>query len=446
MDMRIQPGSTSPSEEPSIAQPAHPQVRLLGSRSSQQALKAVARPLRRRDDDDPLPDDDPTPPPPPPPPVSVPDLALQLALCLPVALNGAIIAAVKQALGANADVRTACINGTQRIGVWLRPSVSETDNQARNRGLERLTILNAGESLTFFISATLIRRQALEGWNAAPKRLNHDGQADPNGPIHLTGFALDFEFPNRVVTRVDGFDESPWPDVSFRLTTTDTLSLSGDAVQCASKADLDVDTSWLNFLTGLFLLVLPPLGAVFLVERIIISTVDAPDAGAGAGCGAAAMIPKEILLPGGQKLVMSYSRAEVSGGGIFAGGSFVVAARAPEAFINGLNRLAATEGTASLTRNYSVRTEDLRPGLRFAWSGDGVALSPTAAATAFRFNLAGTAAGQIATRRVAVRVTDADGLFATAELIVRIFVTAADDDGLPPICKSKPWLPQCQIA
>ena len=99
-----------------------------------------------------------------------------------------------------------------------------------------------GETLTFFINSALIRRQALDGWNAAPKRLNGSGAPDPDGPIHLTGFSVSFESPNRVVTRVDGFDERPWPDVDFRLTTTDTLSLSGGQVQCTSEPDLDVDT------------------------------------------------------------------------------------------------------------------------------------------------------------------------------------------------------------
>jgi len=142
-------------------------------------------------------------------------------------LNDAIVSAVRQAIDPSSDVRTACINGTQRIGVWLRPFIHDQDNQARNRGLERLNILGAGETLTFFINSALIRRQALDGWNAAPKRLNGNGAPDPHGPIHLTGFSVSFENPNRVVTRVDGFDERPWPDVDFRLTTTDRLSLSG---------------------------------------------------------------------------------------------------------------------------------------------------------------------------------------------------------------------------
>jgi hypothetical protein len=183
-------------EDTFITNPSRPLVRLRGSHSSQEPIQAVARLRRRRDDDgEPGPDDE---PPPPPPPVSTPDLALQTSFCLPAETNDGIVSAIRQALASNnADVRTACINGTQRIGVWLRPFVNDQDNQARNRGLERLNIIGAGETLTFFINSALIRRQALDGWNAAPKRLNGSGAPDPDGPIHLTGFSVSFESPNR---------------------------------------------------------------------------------------------------------------------------------------------------------------------------------------------------------------------------------------------------------
>src|SRR6266567_3028737 len=426
-------------EDASITNPSRPPIRLRGSYSSQQEIRAIPRPLRRRNGDG-----DASPPPPPhPPPVSTPDLALQISFCLPAELNGPVVSAIRQALDPNADVLSACVNGTQRIGIWLRPFVSDQDNQARDRGLQRLNIIGASETLAFFINSALIRRQALDAWNAAPKRLNGDGNPDSNGPIHLTGFSLSFESPNRVVTRIDGFDERPWPDVDFHLTITDTLSLSGGQVHCNSQRDLDVDTSWLNFLTGLFLIVLPPLGVVFLVERIIVGSVDAPDLNAGPGCSAAAQIPHEILIPGGQKVVASYSRLEVSEGGIFAGGTFMVIPRSPEVTITGPSQISVVENTTSLTRNYSFSTQDLRPPLQIAWTGDGSALSLAGETTSFRFNLAGAQAGEALTRRVAVRVTDADSLAGSAELIVRIYLTP-EDDGFPPVCRNKPWLPQCQ--
>ena len=65
--------------------------------------------------------------------------------------------------------------------------------------------------------------------------------------------------------------------------------------------------------------------------------------------------------------------------------------------------------------------------------------------TAIRFGIAGAHAGQVLTKRVAVRVSDRDHLVAQAELAVQIHVIAdVADDGLPPVCRVKPWLPECQ--
>ena len=210
---------------------------------------------------------------------------------------------------------------------------------------------------------------------------------------------------------------------------------------------------------------LPPLGIVFLVQRIIIGSRDAPDVDAGAGGAVPAMIPQEILIPAGLKVVASYTRLEVFPGAIVAGGFFEVVPRSPEVTIIGPLQIAVPEGTASVTRNYTLRTDDLRPpfhevlstnlAARFTgtvrprpgirWSGEGVALNPSAETTGFRFSLAGVRAGQVVTRRVAVVVVDVDGLSASAEVIVRVHVTPVqDDDGFPPICRFRPWLPQCQ--
>lgn len=452
----------------SITNPIRPFVRLRGSNSSKQEIVAAAQLRPRNDNDgDPTPENDPLPPP-PPPLVSTPDLALQLLTCLDPNLNNSIVSTVRQAIDPNADVRTACINGTQRIGIWLRPFVSPQDNQARDQGMNQLNLLEPGETLTFFVNASLIRRQAFDGWNAAPKQLNGDGQPDASGPVHLTSFSLIFESPDKVITEIGGFDERPWPDVSFKLTTTDTLSTSNGDLNCDSHSNLDVDTSWLNFLTGVFLFVLPPLGAVFLVERLIIASEHAPDVDAGAGCSALDLIPKEILIPGGKKVVASYDRAEVSNGGIFAGGSVDIVPRSPEVTIGGPLLVAVEEGQPFVIRVYQIRTEDLRPPFQqqllraniaiggrvpvpiaprpqIVWSGDGIPLSPNGEVTDFKFNTAGTQGGQILTRRVAVLVVDADGLSASAEVFVRIHITpTGGDDDFPPVCKNKPWLPQCK--
>jgi len=425
----------------SIGNPARAQPRLRGSLSSQQPLIARRKPPGDGDDGPP---DDGEPPPPPPPPVSVPDVAMQFSPCLPDAVRADVLRAIRDATGETADVRALCQNQSERIGLWFRPVMNPDDNAARDRGLQRLNLLQVGETVVFFINSSLIYRTAFDAWNQQPRRLNGDGNPDPNGPIHLTSFSLSFESPNRVVTRIGGFDERPWPDVDFTVAITDTLSLSAGGVRCDSVTTLDADTSWLNFLTGLFLIVFPPLGAVFLVERIIVGAADAPDLGAGPGCSAAALIFREVMIPRGLKVVFSYQRLNVGTGGIFAGGSFAIVPRTPEVFLTGPTQISVPEGTSSVVRTYGVRTDDLRGSLHIVWSGDGVALNQGAETTAIRFNLGSASPGQVVAQRVAVRVTDVDGLAAETALIVSIHVVPQDDDDFPPVCKNKPWLPQCQ--
>lgn len=433
-------------EDALIGTSSRPFIRLRGSHSSQQEIRAVALP-RRRPQDDGGPDGDPTSPPDPPPLISTPDLAIQIVPCLEPLLEGALVDAIRQALRTpNADVRAACINGVHRIGIWIRPSLNQTDSQARNRGLQRLDFIKAGETLAVFVNTSYIRSQAADAWEAVPKRRSGDGYPQSDGPIHLTSIAVDFESPNRVITRIGGFDETPWPDVDFQLIITDTLYISGDQVHSESQRKLDADTGWLDFLAVVFLLVVPPLGAYFLGERIIIGGTAAPDIDAGAGGLVAAGFPHEILIPLGLKVVSSYSRVELVQGAIVAGGSFMTVERMPLVWISGPSQVSVVVGKASVAQRYSVTTHDLRPPLQFEWSGAGVALAPHAETTNVRFSVEDAEEGDVLTRRVAVRVTDVDNKFATNEMIVSIYVISEVDAGdLPPICRIKPWLPQCQV-
>ena len=297
------------------------------------AYLGALRPSHNGGDD---PEPGPRPDPGPPPAVSTPDIGFQFSPCPPDLQQNALISAIRDALNQPAaDVRQLCLNGTYRIGVWLRASTGEADSAARDRGIQSLNLLKGGETFAAFVNSTMIRQNAVDVWNKVPKRLNGDGNPDPGGPTHLTGFSVSFESPNRVVTRIDGFDERPWPDVDFHVIITDTLSVSAAELQCSHEQKTDADNSWLNTLTGIFTglglilsnaFFLP--AAVFLGEDIIVSSVSAPDVHTGgAGCGAVALFPKEILLRsipilGTLMVVPRYSRLEVSGGGIFAGGTY----------------------------------------------------------------------------------------------------------------------------
>ena len=88
--------------------------------------------------------------------------------------------------------------------------------------------------------------------------------------------------------------------------------------------------------------------------------------------------------------------------------------------------------------------DDLRPPLHIVWAGDGFPLNQGAETTGFRFSLAAAQVGQVLAKHVAVTVTDADGLTGSANTIAQVHITPADDD-FPPVCKAKPWLPQCQV-
>jgi hypothetical protein len=425
-----------------ISGPAAQTPRLLGSHPAGiRVQEFLQRP--------PQPNGPPEPPPPAPLPVSAPDLGAQFSPCLPDTLRNPLIGAIRDAVGQNADVRTACVGGTQRVGIWLLPSGNSEVNAARDRGLQGLNILGNQETFAFFVNSGLIRQKANEAWNSMPKRLNGEGNPDPNGPIHLTSLTLSFDSPDSVVTRIGGFDERPWPDVDFTLSITDRLSVSADQIQCQSGSQLDVDTSWLNVLTGIFLAlgaIVSPLffipAGVFTVELIVIGSIDAPAGPAGAGCAAAMLLPREILIPAGLKLVPLYRRVDVGAGGIFAGGSYVVVARQPSASVSGPAQIATTPVT-TVQRTYRASAlDDLRPPFTYLWTADGTVANSDQAATIVRFNVKGAGVGDILTRRVALRIVDADSLAATADETIRIHIVEEDTD--PPVCRTKPWLPQCQ--
>ena len=422
-----------------ICNPEKDVVRLLGSHPAR-------LPLRPREPnggpEPPIPDE------PPPPPVSTPDLAFQFIPCLEnvpipdVDLQAVVIAAMQDAYGDEADVRYLCSEGRSTLGIWLRPSVSVTNSEARDRGLQRIDILRSGENFAVFINSAFIRRSGQETWNNMDRRLDGNGNADSGGPVHLTGFSVSFQSPNRIVTIIDGFDERPWPDVDFHIKITDTLSVSGGVIQCQSDRDLDVDTSWLNFLTGFFLIVLPPLGIVFLIQRIMIASADAPSGQAGVGCSTAQLIPGQIMIEGGLEVNAFYNRINVSNGGIFAGGIAAPSARTPSVRIHGPTQFSVETFAPNVARNYSISTDDMRGQLQIVWTADGNVLTQGATFTNIRFVTTGTQVGQVLTRRVAVRVIDADNLVAEHEIVVRIHIILFAPE-IPPVCLKKPWLPQC---
>ncbi len=405
-------------------------------------------PIRPPGDGTPEPDNGDNPP---PPPVSVPDVAIQLLICLSEDKRSRLLAAIRDTFGPNADIRTTCSRANERIGIWFEPLSPRADSESRDRGLERLQLLRPVELFAIAINSGSIRSAALNFWNTqVPKEFNADLQADSDGPIHLTGFSVSFESPNRVITRIDGFDERPWPDVDFSFVITDRLSILGDQIHCDSSSDLQADTGFLNFLTGIlagittvvfglagalgFLPALPTL--FFLTEAIVAGTYE-PSGGLGGnfaiGCSAALLFPRKILVSGGRKFIFFYSRVEVNPGGIYAGGYFSERLRDPSVSIAGPTRVEALPRARSVARRYPIVTEEMVPPLQVNWSAEGRVVSPTAQSSTIVFDIpTGAEDGTVLQKRIAVRVTDTDRIAVGKNLLVTIEVILPDPGPIKP--------------
>ena len=359
----------------------------------------------------------------------------------------AVINAVRSIAGAQADIRHVCgDDGSSRIGVWLAPSGDPDMNAARDRGTRLLNPIRGTESFVVFVSANFIKAEAQRAFDAAPKLTDHSGNPTLNGPVHLTGQDVELRFPAKIVTTVRGFDTSPFPDVSFKLIITDTFRISGSAVDLDSETDLDTSVGVLIAL-GVFLLPISPLaGLAFLGEAAFIGSLDADDRDAGAGGAVAQRIPRDIFLQGGIKFVPVYQRVVVTTPGVVAGGGMLVVSRDPLVSILGPRSIAVTAGETKVTKSFQAHTRDLRQPLQFRWTGAGTASNDRAKVTSITFDLAGLEVGENISRQVRVTATDADNLTATASVTVKIFMIDPDEElgGLPPICKVRPWLPQCQ--
>jgi hypothetical protein len=187
---------------------------------------------------------------------------------------------------------------------------------------------------------------------------------------------------------------------------------------------------------------------LFFTEGILVAGAGAPDTGEGAG-GAVHSLPKEIMVPGKLKVVEHYERVDVSNGGIFTGGFIVVDVRTPSLRILGETRLALKEGLTRVRRSYSVITEDLRAPLTFHWTAEGIASTPGAQSTGINFQMPSNPppkVGDVISKDVRIHVADADGLVQDTQTVLEIHIVSADpDDNKPPVCRVKPWLPQCQV-
>jgi hypothetical protein len=367
--------------------------------------------------------------------IFTPDLGFQFSPGLDAGTESSVLQSLISSLPPGADVRSENVSGSTRFGVWLRPAGEPGDDLARGRGLDALSLLRAGESFAAHVSAGFLQRSAQIAWLQAPQRIDDEGHPRPDGPLHLTGFAVELQAPDRVVTVLTGRDPRPRPDVQFKLVTTETLSAADGAVRCSSHLLLG---AWnerveapLNGLGGVLRHSLPATAAWFSPQSaVVVGTVDGEEAkltAASAGRSVARLLPREILIAGGRKVVLDYQGLEVGPEGVRGGGSWRAADRHATVAVVRPEVITTEFPDPTCTTQLRLRTTDLRPPFReVRWVAAGMVANPRARSTPVVFEVNGARPRQTLSRRVAVQVTDADGLTAAVQDTVLIQVAWSD--------------------
>ena len=371
----------------------------------------------------------------------------------------------------DADVRSECHSNQFKIYAWLDPTSDPFVDQKRKLAMEKVSILQPGSLFTQFINKSTVERYVRIEWDKLDKRYNDDFSPDPSGPLHLTGHSVEFKPDNQFITRIKGYHETPWPDVSFEVKLTDTFSIADQQddnpidnnILIESTSSLDIDTSLLNWLALLGVLTTNPLPVVVFGGQSAIIALFAPNSPGkivSLGEFVRRSFVSEIYYEGGKKLVFNYKVVRVKNGGIFAGGDPIEMDRAPNIReIWGPRSIRVPEGVTTATAQYWLFADDLRPKYHIVWSVDDTPIASIdadelgeATKTWITFSSVGATSRVPVARKLSVRVTDPDNSppvnlpAAELALTVNIFSTPPvdpDEPTLPPICRIRPWLPQC---
>ena len=399
--------------------------------------------------------------------VSAPDMAVQFSTCLDSSSAGAFVTGLRDKLASEMrdldvnhddlppapEVRHACVGGKSTFGGWLvQPyGYGGTDSpSARNVGLGTVDVLAGAETFAFNFRPIGLERLVQIRWQDQPRRVNDDGDADPDGDVHLSDFDLYFN-PNSVTgdpatgqilqgpsvdLAINGSYDGLFSTTAFTLDVVDFPAptpygnLHCETVSGAHATETTVDTV-LASLTG---------GAGGSLGDVV---------GEGPACKIAngLALSRTILVPQTHvKVVFSYSRVtSAADSGLTFGGTWSVVPRAPYVTVQGPSLLKAEDGSA-FTGTYSVQTTDLRPPFTVSWtSRDASPVSGTNRTSAsLSWNLPGLAIGQKTNRNVSVTLTDADNTTVSGLKPVVLSRVLSTDPGLNPPCDKKPWLPQCK--
>lgn len=347
---------------------------------------------------------------------------------------------------AGVDARAICVDGRESIGVWLDAHGGREENTARDRALRQLSLLRGNETFGTFVNARAVRRLGQAEFDRMPKRLDADGTPRADGSVHLERLSVGLLPPNQVITRIEGFDDRPWPDVDFTATVTDMIEVgqrsvtcgdepeSIEGLVCTSTTDVDLDDADVAWAIILGLGTAPFGVGLYFIGRLIAAAVEgAGGAGGsgegGVGCGlvaiAQAPIPRrgrDLELNRGSKLVIEYSRREVTTGGLFFGGRWLLCFRHPSVGIAGPRSLSATLPRTSLTASFSAQISETFGPVHVRWEAENAFVHhPTATTTTITFDLEGRRRNSsVVESRITLHSHDADGPLPTGSIPVRI--------------------------
>jgi hypothetical protein len=394
--------------------------------------------------------------------VSPPDMALQIEFCLPSTSSaaGAFITPLRDAIASamqeldvnhddpppNPEVRHACVGGKSTFGAWLQPigSYGLTDTAtARNVGLSRVNLVGNLDPIklefAFQFRPIGIARLVAIRWRDQPLRVNDDGDADPNGRIHLDGYNVFFDndsdyYGRRIVDLAISGSYDYIQSTDFTLHVYDFLTLSAlGQPQCETSARADatettVDTV-LGSLTG---------GAGGPMDDVV---------GEGPGCKIAKRLPRTVLVARPKdstdtpkKIVFTYTRINsYQTSGLIFGGTFEVLDRQPYVAVQGPVSILA-EPNQSFRGTFTAYPTDLRGPYTVSWTSLGATpITGSSAHATITWSLPTLAIGSQAPRMLSVKVTDADGLRATGYKSV-ILKRVLDSEPVSTTCVAKPWL------
>jgi hypothetical protein len=318
-------------------------------------------------------------------------------------------------------------NEAAAFGVWLQTPDNPSDafKQARRAQLDADISRATSETIAFYINTTLFNAV---GQQAVPKTVN--------GSTHLQTPRLEFQTPDTIVTIIDGVDEDPTPDVSFTL-TIDEKFLGGPRLSppwYLTTSSLDKDSTWVDLLA--FVLTIPlaftplfaPISAAAWIQAGEVADAGPPSSLQGIGSGVASqLMPPNIPIPGGLKIPIEYSLrenhnvqngvgVEVDGDGMYVGGFLLPPVpREPSVALTGATAVTLHIGGGDVDDTVRAFTTDLRGNLTFAWTVNGRPFHSQDSSITLSFN---PSVGPFGVQHVAVTVTDADGLTASATMQV----------------------------